>query len=278
MQNRMNQQSRCRTSNYRPNCDYCRQRGGGFTLAEILVALGILAIGMAMVAAIFPAAMEFNRASTNDTLGTIICENGLVLAELAMTAEAVDAAIASAGVEEGQLTILADDLREEFLKKSQMRYPTDSGNVKTGFVMMIRKIPVGGGAVGGAAGESGAYQLVTVAYRKTKKENTVVVVPIGCTVSGKDITGGGAGKLRIGSPLINAETGEFMIIDSINMAGTKGTLHIPDGFTATFSGNSFYAIVECDSGGNILPVKDMRRSPAIKGMSVVTGLVKKPGT
>ncbi|MBT3201058.1 MAG: prepilin-type N-terminal cleavage/methylation domain-containing protein, partial [Phycisphaerales bacterium] len=55
--------------------------GRGFTLAEILVALGIMAIGMAMVAAIFPAALAFNKSSTNDTRGMIICENGFTLSE-----------------------------------------------------------------------------------------------------------------------------------------------------------------------------------------------------
>jgi len=51
-----------------------------FTLAEILVALGILAIGMSMVASVFMAAMQFNMRSRNSVLGRIICENAMVVA------------------------------------------------------------------------------------------------------------------------------------------------------------------------------------------------------
>ncbi|MBN1942400.1 MAG: prepilin-type N-terminal cleavage/methylation domain-containing protein [Phycisphaerae bacterium] len=48
-----------------------------FTLMELLIAIGILAVGGAMAAALFPAAIKENQSSYNDTLGSIICQNGL---------------------------------------------------------------------------------------------------------------------------------------------------------------------------------------------------------
>ena len=253
------------------NMQNCRPRrpSKGFTLAEILIALGILAIGMSMVAAIFPAAMEFNRRSNNSTLGTIICENGLTLSELKLTAEVLDAAASP-----GQLLIYADDAHytdnpsnpdppavpPPFTRKQQ-HYPTDTDTSRTGFVMMARKDP----------NKGSTYQLVTVAYRKTDKDNTVALVLITCDISGRVITS--ASDLRIGTPLINRETGEFAFVDSINADGTEGTLDIdPNVRNINGENVSCYVLLERTSSGGDIPVATMRRSPAIGAMSKVTGL------
>jgi prepilin-type N-terminal cleavage/methylation domain-containing protein len=238
-----------------------RQRGG-FTLAEILVALGILAIGMSMVAAIFPAAMEFNRASTNDTLGTIICENGLAISELELTAEVVNVSPTPT-----VLTVFADDTKDDHIKKAAQRYPTGKTDSRTGFVMMVRKLTATGSI----------SQVVTVAYRKTDKDNTVALVPVTCTITGGKDVSGGAGNLRIGSPLINRTTGQFAFLDSINSNGTAGTLDIdPKKRNLSVSGASFYVLLERKPDGSSIPITDMRRSPAIKAMSKVTGLRRDP--
>jgi len=236
----------------------CRQRRAskGFTLAEILIALGILAIGMSMVAAIFPAAMEFNRRSTNSTLGTIICENGFVLSEMGLTAEIIG--------ESTDLQVYADDVKctdtdpSAPLSRAQQHYPTGDSESRTGFVMLARKIPATGNT----------YQLVTVAYRKTDKNNTVALKAINCSVSGKNISG--ATNLRIGTPLINKATGIFSFVDSINHDGTAGTLE------RNMSGGSSYVLVERTSTGGDISIADMRRSPAIGAMSKMTGLRHDP--
>ena len=266
MRSIMNLQECYRASNERSGCDYYRRRGrGGFTLAEILVALGILAIGMAMVAAIFPAALEFNRSSTNNTLGTIICENGLVLSELALTTEIIDKAYG----EDPKLTIFADDKNKSHLNEKQQHYPTDVGSARTGFVMMARKIPDPDDPEKGAT-----YQLITVAYRKTKKGNTAALVEVSCTIEdGKEITASPKNTMKIGTPLINRDTGEFAIVNSINDDGTKGTLDIdPDerNTSGIENGSSYYVLVEQGTGTD-----EMRRSPAIQTMVKVTGIRSK---
>lgn len=56
-------------------------RAQGFSLAELVLALGVLAIGMTMAAALFPAALKLNELSTNDSIGTIIAQNGLAISQ-----------------------------------------------------------------------------------------------------------------------------------------------------------------------------------------------------
>ena len=250
-------------------------RHRGFTLVEILIALGILAIRMSMVAAIFPAAMVLNRQSTNSTLGTIICENGLVLAEMVLTAEEV-----GKPGNNNELQIYADDNPNHvaYLSRLRQSYPTDPkdpSTIRTGFVLMARKVPANTDKVKDAVD---VFQLITVAYRKRKPTNTVELVETSCSVNGRDVTGAG-GNLRIGSPLISLETGAFAFIDSINAksnttpSGVAGTLDIKLNQTLNMpkGSRSYYVLVEKD-GGNTVD----RRSPAIGVMSKMTGLNGNP--
>ncbi|MDP6545652.1 MAG: prepilin-type N-terminal cleavage/methylation domain-containing protein [Phycisphaerae bacterium] len=259
------------------NMQNCRPRcpGKGFTLAEILIALGILAIGMSMVAAIFPAALEFNRRSTNSTLGTMICENGLVLSELELTAEMVNAGdLRVAPGSPTQLAVYADDMKctdknaKYPLSQAELHYPTGDAESRTGFVMLVRQ------TVGST------YQIVTVAYRKTNKNNTVELKEVTCTISGRDITVASPGYLRIGTPLINKTTGIFAMVDSINSAGansgTKGTLDIDPNVRKMDGNVSCYVLLERTSTGGNIPVTTMRLSPAIGAMSKMTGLKHDP--
>ena len=51
----------------------------GFSLVELMVAIGILAIGAAMVASAFPVAMLENKESVEYTMGALISENALAI-------------------------------------------------------------------------------------------------------------------------------------------------------------------------------------------------------
>ena len=51
----------------------------GFSLIELMIAIGILAIGAAMVASAFPVAMLENKESIEHTMGAVVAENALAI-------------------------------------------------------------------------------------------------------------------------------------------------------------------------------------------------------
>lgn len=51
----------------------------GFSLIELMMAIGILAIGAAMVASAFPLAMLENKESVEHTMGAMVAENALAI-------------------------------------------------------------------------------------------------------------------------------------------------------------------------------------------------------
>lgn len=53
----------------------------GFTLAEVLIAIGIMAAGLTMAAAMFPAGIRENGRSSKNIIGTIIATNGLAVVQ-----------------------------------------------------------------------------------------------------------------------------------------------------------------------------------------------------
>jgi len=233
----------------------------GFTLAEIMIALGILGIGMAMVAAVFPAAMRFNEASRNSTLGTIICENAFVLAQLEIKRDYIDDRPSPT-----QLDIYADDVMTQYITAAQQHYPTGEDKSRTGFVLMARKLTA----------DDDDYQFIAVAYRKSDADNTARLMPISCSVNGKNVTG--ATYLRVGSPLINRVTGEYAFIESVSTSGKDGALD--RSLTGSAGTIGAFVLVEAQPmtgpPPQPLPLGNMRRSPAIGAMSKLTGLSADP--
>lgn len=53
--------------------------GRAYSLVELMIALGVLGGGLAVIGTIFPAAMIENKESVTDTMATIIAENGVVI-------------------------------------------------------------------------------------------------------------------------------------------------------------------------------------------------------
>ena len=49
----------------------------GFTLVEVMIALGIMVIGFSMLATSFPVAIVENRESVNKTMSAMICQNAI---------------------------------------------------------------------------------------------------------------------------------------------------------------------------------------------------------
>lgn len=62
-----------------------RMAKAGFSLAELLFAIGILGVGMIMAAGLFAAGLRQNKSSTDDVLGTIICKNAGAILQARVT-------------------------------------------------------------------------------------------------------------------------------------------------------------------------------------------------
>ena len=227
-----------------------------FSLVEVMIAIGILGIGMTMIAAIFPAAIRENEISTNSTLGKIICENGLTLGRLALTADVGNNGTASSDpaipseVYSDMLKVFANEGKTDVLDIGAQHYPYGENESRLGFVLLARKANKG-------------YQLVTVAYRKAEAAGTVTAKSITCKVISTTITNASGAELRVGSPLIDRITGKYATIVATNPDGTTGTL---DQLIGTAGTSGYYVIIETKQG------QVGKRSPAIATIATHTGL------
>lgn len=170
----------------------------GFSLTEVLIALGIFVAGLAMAAALYPAALSENQDSVDQVRGSIICRNGLAVAKLKIKHDDVTPPFSS-----GNLSLPNPQLDD-----ADKKY---AGSETLGFLVLGRKI-----------NGNNDYQLVIVSYNKQDSANNVTTVPTNCSVSGTSVTG--AGNLRVGSPFIDALTGQYATLTEVNAGGTEGTL------------------------------------------------------
>ena len=224
---------------FQPVCLRCASTA--FSLAELMIAIAVLGVGMAMVAALFPAAISQAADSGRSTLGGIVCRNALALAVVRVRA---------GDVTNTDLEVLADESRTSILALDQQRYPQVSGGAM-GFVLLGRR-----------RSDAGDYQLVSIAYHK-RSGGVVTARSTSCSVAPGGVEVTGASGLRVGSPLIDVETGGFARIVSINPAATEGRLDRPIHQTRAVS----RAMLVVESGCDIL-------SPAIATMTTRTGLEK----
>lgn len=218
-----------------------RRVSAGFSLAELMIAIAILAVGMTMIASLLPMAIGEVSDSRRNTLGRIICRNALALAAVRVRA---------GDVTDTDLQVLADESSTTILPLDRQHYPQGSDGT-TGFVLLGRKMT-----------DCGDYQLLSIAYRKMSG-GVVTVRSTACSVAPGGVEVTGASGLRVGSPLIDAETGGFARIVSINPAATEGLLDRPISPTRAVSS----ALLVVESGCDVL-------SPAIATMTTRTGLEK----
>jgi hypothetical protein len=59
-----------------------RGRSGGFTLTEIMIALGVMVIGLGMAAGAFHAGIQNHMTTIDDIFGRLICENAVAIAKV----------------------------------------------------------------------------------------------------------------------------------------------------------------------------------------------------
>ncbi|MCK4601118.1 MAG: hypothetical protein KAU28_01545, partial [Phycisphaerae bacterium] len=136
--------------------------------------------------------------STDDVIGSIICQNGLAIAKLCLA--------------NGDLGTTMENIPSAKISDDDRKYPIGDTETPRGFVVLGRRMD----------GSRNDYQLIIVAYTKDDPGNDVQVVNINCNVAGTSVTG--ATGLRIGSPLINVQDGQYATLIEVDEAGTTGTL------------------------------------------------------
>jgi len=228
----------------------------GFSLAELVVAMGILGVGMAMAAALFPAGLVGTQDCLNDTTGTIVCHN------LEAIAEQYGPALRAAMDGQPDFLMLADEspVGENIILRPAQHYPEGTDPSRTGFVLLGRDRD-------GDPDTHDGYQLLVIAYRKKFNGNRAVLdipIPVGAQGPDHSILPGAANNrpwLR-NALVIDQATGQYARVVELN--GNDALLGSPLDLGA---GGFVWVLRELDSLDNVVS------SPGIAVLSVWTDFV-----
>ena len=179
----------------------------GFCLAELMVAIGIMAIGLILAATLFPAAIREHSRSARSVMGVIISENAL---------ETVMATLKHPLKDNGGTLVEADMLNctENIQPPEIRRYPVGDPSTKYGFLVFARV----------KTKDKNDYILSMVSFIKSDKNNIVeaskltgVTIPSGTKtfdISGYVPAAGDRHRI-IGSPII-APSGYYATIIGVD--------------------------------------------------------------
>jgi hypothetical protein len=178
-----------------------------FCLAELMIAIGIMAIGLIMAATLFPAAIREHSRSARSVMGTIISENAL---------ETVMATLKHPLQDNSGTIVEADMLNctEKVQPPEVRRYPAGSADTKFGFLVFARV----------KTEDKNDYILSMVSFCKSDKDNTIEAIKLtGVTIPSGDKTFDISGYVPsvgdryriIGSPVI-APSGYYATIIGID--------------------------------------------------------------
>jgi len=125
-------------------------RRGGFSLAEVLIAMGIFGLGLAFTASLFPTGASYTKTSIDNVLGPMICENGLGVIRTRIKHPN--------SYYTDKLPALTLIYEANSIPGVDRRFPTDDSDTLFGFLVAGRQMRSG----------KNDYQFVIVAYRKSE--------------------------------------------------------------------------------------------------------------
>ncbi len=143
----------------------------GFSLAEMVIALAILGVGLSMLLSLFPAAIVETASSTNQTMGSLICQNGLTMAKSALTSDLLLSRKPSTDEQPHNGWMRVQEVREAWtnlVNLGDRRYPVQAIAKTTtrGVVILARKV--------NADVNDHRWQLIAVSYAKKNATGTTV--------------------------------------------------------------------------------------------------------
>lgn len=237
-------------------------RGGrraGFSMAELLIAIGILGIGLTLASALFPAAIMQNTASFEDTVGDMICHNALATAKAKILDG--DSRLQFAHIADPNLvdiTEIADTrpsavfpANKPLFSRDEFAYPSDPDPLKRrmGFRLLQRRLP--------GSGVENDHVLVVVAYGLEEAANNLKIekidiknikaklpngtfsttvtadIPSGCAVFEAEHDADGA-KLKLGTPMIDSVSGKYALVTGKSVTGTRMIVTLNHAFDQDF--------------------------------------------
>jgi len=183
-------------------------------MMELMMAIGIFAIGMGLIAGLFPAAVKESESAVKDYEGPTICQNGLAIVKARVTHTAADTPV---GDSLGKLTDAAIVIGD-----GDMEYRTANGRTR-GFVALAKQWADG----------RNDYQIVIVAYDIASANDIEVPTALSVTITEGDesFTYSGDKAGLIGSPVIDANSGRYATITGID--GNEIHLDHPFGENST---------------------------------------------
>jgi prepilin-type N-terminal cleavage/methylation domain-containing protein len=176
----------------------------GFSLIELMIALGILGIGLTMVGVLFPEAIRQNETSVNNVMGSMMCRNFLTVAK---------ARLSDANVTEATGLVEITDQLGEIDRLYAVEDPDDADpdEVFRSCLLLGRTWP---------APRDHQHRLVAIACETLEPENVAVLEPISATVEAGDANftvsdSDDQELVKLGSPVIDPATGRHAWIVEI---------------------------------------------------------------
>ncbi|MDY7011685.1 MAG: prepilin-type N-terminal cleavage/methylation domain-containing protein [Planctomycetota bacterium] len=190
----------------------------GFSLVELMMSLGILVVGLAMVATAFPTAMMETKFSVEDSMATMISENAAAICRVRLSHITIKDSVS------GQVADVSS-----LISRAERAYPVVRGD-HTSVPKEWVEIPSGSGdyyplslygwllaARQPSSNDVNDYQLVIVPYRKflpgDKPPSFSNPATVNVDGTGEKLTDGSV--VSIGSPVISTFDGTFAyVVDS----------------------------------------------------------------
>ncbi|MCD4825450.1 MAG: prepilin-type N-terminal cleavage/methylation domain-containing protein [Phycisphaerae bacterium] len=180
-------------------------RRAGFTLMELMIAIGILGVGMVMVTSVFPAAIKEAEVSSNSIVGTMICENGLNIAKFKFRQGDVTASQFRVSASRPAIDETPAHIAKWQFPADQQRYPFNDTDSPYGYALLLKTCGSG-------------YMILCTAYRKKGTGVVLWAEAPNSTLSGtvNTFTVGNGSVIRLGSPFILYGSGQYGIVTNIS--------------------------------------------------------------
>ncbi len=199
----------------------------GFSLAELVIALGIMAVGLVMVATLFPMGLKTNKDAVRTVLGSIICENGIATAKARFSVykEPPTASILQPVADDN--TDAVGGSEDIFIPDASRYHPTGDETSPYGYIVAARRVDDDEDS-----GTFEGYQVVVSSYQRKRADQPnnkvvwgqmygglLIADPEKPTLAYYDYDG----LMQRGSPAINAANGLYSTIEQVSTVYDPGT-------------------------------------------------------